>query len=564
MAAAKSDSLEFLYQLDIVREQLSTVGKDPWQILYLSDTGSSHSLTMWCALLDSKAAAEAIKHDAWDLRMGEGKPGFCQSWSKRKELITYRRFGGRDGVRPLLQYRSFYGAFPEYIEVDEEFRLYHDLAEDKGRGLLLDFDASGREIEVVRIKPNEALAHLRYLRQFQAGTGLHFAIYTDSRRFSKIALADVPVDELERVEESATFRWRRNVAKCDFKDGYNTFSRLLCKVILEPPPREKAGVWPFKDDQPEKAVTFIVGVDEDGNEVEYTSDPDALGNNFGANPGAPHYLTPVSFRREVLAKYFAEPERYEVTDGRLTCLGLWSCQIDNDLKSHVAAFLGDLGRDLPYEERLHWRQFNIAPEGRISETNFRRSFWAQFANAEAPDLAFRYEYADLTRDWEAVQGWRLFMVPAPKDSHLLTTVRIPVTNSQAEFDEQIGHLTKLLVDSLNEKELAARAGVLEEGSKGITKLDGFFEGTQFPQRQSFIGLLRDLQALRSTGSAHRKGAAYEKIATKLNVDPTNKAEAMRRLLDGATAGLRALRMHYCGGAESPIGKPTQTTTEPGD
>ena len=266
-------------------------------------------------------------------------------------------------------------------------------------------------------------------------------------------------------------------------------------------------------------MAFIIGVDEDGNSVEHTSDPDTLGNYFGANPGAPHYLTAIYFRREVMAKYYAEPERYNVSDGQLTCLSLWSCQIDNDLSSHVAVFLGDLGRDLPYEERLHWRQFNVPPEGGVSETNFRRSFLAQFTDAQAPDLAFRSEYAKIVREWEKAHGWPLFLPLSLGDAYLLDTVRIPVTNSQAEFDEQVGHLTKLLVDSLNEKELAERAGVLEEGTKGISKLAGFLESTQFPERQSIIQLLRDLQPLRSTGSAHRKGSAYEKIIAKLGVDP---------------------------------------------
>ena len=340
---------------------------------------------MWCALLDGGAAAKAPERDSWDLSIGDGKPGFSQSGYGGKEVITYRRFGARDGVRPLVLYRSFDGAFPPYAELDEEFRLYHDLAEDKARGLLLDFDASGREIEVARISPNEVQVRLKYLRQFQAGTGLHLAIYIDSVRYSQIALADVPVHERERVETSATVRWRRDVAECGLNEQYATFSRLLCKVILRPPEREKSGVWPFKDDAAQKAVTFIVRIDEEGNEVEYTSEPEALANYFGANQGAPHYLTPVYFRREVLAKYFAEPERYEVSDGRLTCLSLWSCQIDNDLEAHVVVFLGDLGRDLPYEERLHWRQFNVAPEGGVSETNFRRSFLAQFADAEAAE-----------------------------------------------------------------------------------------------------------------------------------------------------------------------------------
>ena len=498
--------------------------------------------------------------DSWDLSIGRGKPGFSQSWPNGNEITTYRRFGGGDGIRPLVLWRQFNGAFPKYIEVDEEFRLYHDLAADNVRGLLLDFDASGREVEVVRIKSNEVQARLKYLRQFQAGTGLYLAIYFDSVRYSKIALADVPVEERERVETIGMVRWRRNVATCDFKDGYDTFSRLLCKAILEPPAREKAGIWTFKESDHEKAVTFIIGVDEDGSEVEHTSDPDELANYFGANPNAPHYLTPVYFRREVLAKYFAEPERYEVSDGRLTCLSLWSCQIDNDLDAHVVVFLGDLGRDLPYAERLHWRQFNVTPEGGVSKTNFRRSFLAQFADAEIPDLVFRHEYANVMRYWERAQGWPLFLTLSPGDSHLLNTVRIPVTNSEVEFDEQIGHLTKLLVDSLNEKELAARAGLLEESAKGITKLDGFLDKTQFPERQRVIRLLRDLQTLRSAGSAHRKGSAYEKIIAKLHVDPKKKADAVRRLLEDATDGLRAIRRHYCGTSEPPAEEPLEATT----
>jgi hypothetical protein len=546
MTKPRLSALEFLLQLDVIGELLPKIGKDQWQALYLSADDPPHRFGMWCALLDDDAAVRAIGHDSWDLMIDDGKPGFSQSWPDGEEVTTYHRFGSRDGVRPLVLYRSFHGAFPQYVEVDEEFRLYHDLAEDKTRGLLLSFDESGREIEVVRFTPHEVRGRLKYLRQFQAGTRLHLAIYVDSIRYSEIPLAKISATERERIETDGTTRWRRNVVKCDFKEEYESFSRLLCKVILAPPARHKAGVWPFKDGEGERAVAFIVGVDENGNELEHTSDPGALSNYFGANPGAPHYLTPVYFRREALAKYFAEPERYSVSDGQLACLSLWSCQIDNDLRSHVVVSLGDLGRDLPYEERLHWRQFNVAPEGGVSETNFRRSFLAQFTDAKAPDLAFRHEYVKITRDWARAHGWPLFLAPSPGDTHLLDTVRIPVTNSQAEVDEQVGHLTKLLVDSLNEKELAARAGALEEGAKGIAKLAGFLEATQFPERLSVVQLLRDLQALRSTGSAHRKGSAYERIIAKLGVDPTRRPDAVRRFLEEATAALCALRLHYCG------------------
>ena len=549
MSESLLDTLDFLLQVDITSSRLSLIGKEQWQDLYRSVSEESTSFTMWSGLLDDSAAARAMEHDGWDLPIDDHRPGFSQSWRDGNEVTTYHSRGWDYGARPIIRYRTFHGAFPSYFEVDEELRLYHNLAEDKGRGVLFDFDASGREIEVVRLKENQVEARLRYLRQFQAGTSLHLAVFIDSRRYSKLALADVLADERERVGTDQGIRWRRNVARCDFKNDYATFSRLLCKVVLPPPARERAGIWPFEDDKANEPVRFIIGVDTDGNDVEHTSAPDALANYFGANPDAPQYLTPVHFRREVLAKYFAEPERYEVSDGRLTCLHLWSCQIDNDLESRVVVFLGDLGRDLPYEERLHWRQFNISPEGGISETSFRRSFLAQFADSQSSDLTFRQEYADTSHCWQERHGWALYLAPSAGDSHLLSTVRIPVTNSQAELDEQVGYLTKLLVDFLNEKELASRSGRLDEDAKGITKLELFLQKIGFPERQTFIQLLRNLQALRSAGSAHRKGSAYDKTRAKLGLDPARKADIMKGFLEEAVKGLRALRRHCSGGLE---------------
>jgi hypothetical protein len=70
------------------------------------------------------------------------------------------------------------------------------------------------------------------------------------------------------------------------------------------------------------------------------------------------------------------------------------------------------------------------------------------------------------------------------------------------------------------------------------------ELTKFPERGSVIQFLRDLQALRSTGSAHRKGSGYDKIMAKLGVDVARKPDMVRRLLEEATAALTAMRRFY--------------------
>lgn len=539
MTDPRDETLDFILQRDVTDGLLSSFGTQAWQVLYRRGDKPPHRLGIWCALLDDSSAVRALDHDGWDLLIGDGRPGFSQSYAQGRTVTTYERQSG-GGVRPLLHYRSFHGAFQEYIEVDEEFRLYHDLAEDKTRDILLAFDSSGREIDVVKLLPGEVLARLKYLREFQAGTRLHLGIFVDSVRYSGFRLDDIPEDQRRASHIGARTRWLRTVARCDFRDDYEVFSRVLCKAILPPPPVEQAGIWPFESSDDGKVVSFVIGVDQDGRPLEHSSEPDQLSNYFGANPGAPHYLTPVFFRREVLAKYFSEPERYSVEDGSLSCLHLWSCRIDNDLGAHVAVFLGDLGRDLPYEERLHWRQFNVPPEGTMSETNVRRSFLGQFAAPSSADLVFRRTYAECSKDWLTAAGWPLFLPLSSGDAHLLETVRIPVTNSQRELDEQIGNLAKLMVDSLNEKALEASSAALPQGSKGISKLDAFLLAAGHPEREPIIQFLRDLQTLRSTGSAHRKGSAYEKIIAKLGIEPARRPDAVRRLLEEASALLKSL------------------------
>ena len=114
-----------------------------------------------------------------------------------------------------------------------------------------------------------------------------------------------------------------------------------------------------------EGIDFIVGLDENGNSIKYSCNPDGLANNFGKNPDSPNYLTPIFFRREVLTKYYAHSERYSVEDGYLRCQGIWGLQLDNNHNDYIIVFLGDLGRDLPSEEQMYWRSQNIPPEGKI-------------------------------------------------------------------------------------------------------------------------------------------------------------------------------------------------------
>jgi len=191
-----------------------------------------------------------------------------------------------------------------------------------------------------------------------------------------------------------------------------------------------------------------------------------LANYFGANPEAPNYLTPVHFRSEVLAKYYADPLKYSVEDGYLRCGSLWGVRMDNDHEDYITVFLGDLGRDLSEVERDYWLSFNIAPIGKgIIQTNFMRSFMAQPTDPQRPDLVFKQLYQSFNDRFGKVSGWQFFLSLHQDDLQFLTGLRLLAKDNQVEFDSQLLSLTKVLIDSLNEKEIAKRAASVKKKKK---------------------------------------------------------------------------------------------------
>ena len=307
--------------------------------------------------------------------------------------------------------------------------------------------------------------------------------------------------------------------------------------------------------QTENHQEFIIGADAHGKAIKHTCNPDKLANYFGKNPGSPHYLTPVFFRHEVLSKYYAEPQRYSVEDGYLRCGGLWGVRLDNDHSDCVAVYLGDLGRDLSENERSYWLSFNIPPGDReISETNFRRSFLAEPTDPQKADLVFKHQYGRFKEGFHKTTGWDFFLPLHQDDEHFLTGLRLMGKDNQAELDTQLIALTKVLVDSINEKEIAKDLKTLVENDKGITKLEKYFRERGMVGFEPHIKFLRALQDLRSKSAAHRKGSNYEKLVEDLQLADEGQQRVFGALLTAATNFIHYLRTNLLSKGSAPLAK----------
>lgn len=284
-------------------------------------------------------------------------------------------------------------------------------------------------------------------------------------------------------------------------------------------------------------VDFKIVLLQSGKCIMHTCDPKKLANLFGANIGAPQYLTPVFFKTAVLDKYRDEPSRYDVESGCLRCKingsALWCISIDNHGKDCVSVFLGDLGH-LPYAQQLHFASQNIL-EGEVSDTFFKSQIDAEFCDSTHPVEVFKRLYYQLRTVDGEVLGWHIFLPLADGDRHYMSSLKLLTHDEQKEFDEQILALTKILVDSLNEKELY-RLMPCECEDRGITLLESVFARQNIYDGERHIKYLRNLQNLRSASVAHRKGKNYAKACKQVGLDIKPLSEVMESLFAGA-AGL---------------------------
>ncbi|MFD3520731.1 hypothetical protein [Streptomyces sp. NPDC058653] len=519
-----------LRQQDVM-QHFTSLERGAWTVVCDSWHDDDANGGIYCAFALPSKRERILSDPGWDISKGDFGPGFSQHHENGKPVATYFQDGAPDGIEPLVLLRDYHGVVPSTLELTQHFRLYHNLYWDDLTSQFMQPHDDGTSSVAVKITGKKVEVRTKLLRQFQAARQLDLILYIDSVRYGTEGAA-VPDDA-----EWTTDDLRAGLYSGDGIMGRD-FTRYLATRVVSSPPVEKSGIWPYEEEDtyfPE----FIIGTDDDGDEVRYTCNPEALANYFGANPDAPHYLTPVFFRREVLQKYYDKPELYEVSDGRLRCAFLWGVQIDNSAEEHVMVFLGDLGRDLPRQERDYWRSFNVPADGRPSETLIRRAFFAQFTEPTAEDLLVRSSYVTFGRAWSERYGWDFFRKPEEADAGLLQRLRLPLNDSQAEFESSIRIMTQLFVDAINEKQVQAQLPDKIENEKGISKLERWLKLAGYPHAERDVQFLRNLQEVRSKATAHRKSREYEKMLTKVFGDLRGPA-AVKALFVSALAMLTGL------------------------
>ena len=459
----------------------------------------------------------------------------------RESPVKYFRWGVDEdmyGSEPLVIGRQFSKMKENYIEISEEFRLFHNLYHDRATDTYIKIDEAGNEITVVVVKSNEVQIRLKEIQQFLAIKEMYLSILFEFNEYSRYTLDELGLNDVEpEFKRDGLICWKRGYSgeTNRHREGFCSGSWLRGRKLIKPFPKSKSGFGDFAE-EPEY-VEFIVDVDESGDEVCHTCNPYKLGDYSGENSDVAWKLTLVHFRKQVLDKYYNEPNKYNVSDSMVSC-GLWSMQIDNHHSSDkVCVFLDHLGIHLPYAEQLHWRVHNIPPEGGVSETFGRRNFGGEWASSDQPDILFKQSYKQLQKICDERLDWQLLKPLGSEDEYRLKRLRIPVSDEQCDFDDLVQDLQTILIESINVKPLKGLLPAAEKANlkckRSIETLKEVLNFHSVEDADHRISFLQKLQTLRSKGSGHRKGSDYQKIANYFAVDSLGQREAFAEILKQA-------------------------------
>ena len=462
--------------------------------------------------------------------------------SDRESPVKYFRWGvDQDmyGSEPLVIARQFSKMKEDYIEISEEFRLFHNFYHDKETDTYIKIDEAGNEEIIAVVKPNEVQIRLKEIRQFLAIKEMYLSMLFEFNEYSEYSLQELGLSDDEphdfRCESKSDgfMCWKYNHYGDTRIQDCQSGSWLRGRRLIKSLPKSKSGFGDFAEKR--KYVEFIVDTDENADDIYHTCDPSELNDFPGEN--AAWKLTPVYFNKQVLDRYYNAPSKYTVEDSMLRCASLWSMKIDNHAPDKVCVFLDELGIHLPYSEQLHWRAYNIPPEGGVSETFYRRMIRGEWANSDQPDHLFKQNYEQLQKACDECLGWQLLKPLGSEDQYRLQRLRVPVNNEQCHFDDLVQDLQTILIESINVKPLKRLLPAAEKANlkvkRSIEILGEVLSFYSIEDADRRISFLQKLQALRSEGSGHRKGRGYQKIAKYFGVDSLGQQEAFIAILEQA-------------------------------
>ncbi len=234
--------------------------------------------------------------------------------------------------------------------------------------------------------------------------------------------------------------------------------------------------------------------------VEWSCAPSELSNYF-TKSDKPFEISPAFFHPNVLTKYKADPDKYDLGDRSITCRNAWHLKtFDINEAGQVHTYIGYL-QNLPFKEQQHWKHYNEWPNAPISKRAFDTDFRGEWTSERDPLQSLRYAVSEVDRD--APTWWRV------RGSQVRDRVHYPVTTSSKEWADELLALDQMVVEGFVATEirkLADISGVKFETSwQSLKLIQEILRTKDSLTADQIVEPLRELHRLRSKVPGHHTG-----------------------------------------------------------
>ena len=512
-----SEYNRWLYQSEIMQFMQDSVSDDEI-ILYASMRGVFiHAVFVPDASVDPPDQ-EDLKgwncnpYDSWSIRNdGSPSPALADANSKTlaqgQQIVFGRGFSGVPG-------------YEDYIELSQQFIHVLNVHYVRDRFAWCRLDRHGNIEKVVRLVAFEEPSSR------PAGTIVLIKRDALARFLNPQELRLLRMFEFQLYKEpSYPMLWGNDIeSKALCVDPY-LFSNLTIDVGYASINRG-IQVASIKDDEDEFAtmedrnVTFIARDIKSGVVREISPSSSAFRkDSMSLQP--PYDLSPTFFRSEVLRKYKQDYDKYKFAERSIGCRGGWGLKTyDINEEGQVHTYLIYLWQ-LPFEEQLHWRQYNERPRGSISPRAYETDVLGNWFYEDANPLD---ELKNLLSILQC-QWWIM------RQKELLERVHYPVTDSTEEWKNELLLLDQLLIEGLNEEWLRGKAMELKVPVNNQVRSIRLVEAC-------LVGMKRDPKEAKATlSSLHRLHNHRNKLAHA-------SGESTRELTSAAISGFGTYNRHY--------------------
>lgn len=526
-------------------ELYKNLNNNDWITLYEENEQKNweNDIFTFCAITDQESINENqyLENYEWGFAPDSfGKAGFGTYGTfedgEMKEEIYFFDGVTHDKFEYLIAIRTF-EKYEKSIEINPRFIWYGNLVRGKEG-----YYNSISDKLIIKVTKRKVEVQREYLKDFLCAYHKICVIVCDHRRWFNSN--DEIKNDYYNVKDRNYF-FHLNIANSS-GNNYKYFSSIIGKVIIFPFKKPHHSDYKYFTEQ-DRFEEFIVDYDEEEDEeVCFTCNEKELANFFGANPEAPHFLTPVFFNITVLDKYKNDSRNYIITDSNISFLNKWSIPFNINKENIVSVWLGDLGR-IPYDEQKYWKAYNIPPKGGMDKKFVDRQLrnkWTDASRIESKLVPTLNKFNALIN---SKFGDIIFKVLSDTDKEIYNTFMLPTNFSMPEYQSFLMKLCKLVSESINVPLIKKVMGEkFDDNVKGsILQLGMFLEYTDIDNERRISTCIKKAQDSRNKLAGHSASLKeYNKIWGREKDEKINSIVDARCLLEDIISSIEYVIATY--------------------